>query len=82
MQEAPNMTSAYQALQHSERILHNIYKHLPVGIELYNKDGILIDLNDKEQEMFHLEKKEDLLGLDIFKNPMFPERNERAVEKE
>ena len=81
LQEAPNMTSAYQALQHSERILHNIYKHLPVGIELYNEDGILIDLNDKEQEMFHLEKKEDLLGLDIFKNPMFPEEMKERLRR-
>ena len=78
LQEAPNMT---QALQHSERILHNIYKHLPVGIELYNEDGILIDLNDKEQEMFHLEKKEDLLGLDIFKNPMFPEEMKERLRR-
>lgn len=81
LQEASNMTSAYQALQHSERILHNIYKHLPVGIELYNEDGILIDLNDKEQEMFHLEKKEDLLGLDIFKNPMFPEEMKERLRR-
>lgn len=81
LQEAPNMTSAYQALQHSERILHNIYKHLPVGIELYNKDGILIDLNDKELEMFHLDKKEDLLGLNIFKNPMFPEEMKERLRR-
>ena len=46
-QDGPRMASAYQALQNSERILHNIYKNLPVGIELYNKDGYLIDLNKR-----------------------------------
>ena len=44
-QDGPHMASAYQALQNSERILHNIYKNLPVGIELYNKDGYLLDLS-------------------------------------
>ena len=34
-QDGPHMASAYQALQNSERILHNIYKNIPVGIELY-----------------------------------------------
>ena len=47
-QDGPRMASAYQALQNSERILHNIYKNLPVGIELYNKYGYLLDLNKKE----------------------------------
>ena len=30
-------------------------------------------MNDKEQEMFHLKQKEDLLGINIFENPIFPE---------
>ena len=44
-QDSPHMASAYRALHNSERILHNIYKNIPVGIELYNKNGDLIDLN-------------------------------------
>ena len=67
------MASAYQALQNSERILHNIYKNLPVGIELYNKDGYLLDLNKKELEMFHITHKEKVIGINIFENPALPE---------
>ncbi|WP_073344948.1 PAS domain-containing sensor histidine kinase [Bacteroides congonensis] len=73
IQDAPDMASAYQALQYSERLLRKFFKHLPVGIELYNKDGFLMDLNDKELEMFHVDKKEDILGINIFDNPIFPE---------
>ncbi len=72
-QDSPRMASAYQALQNSERILHNIYKNLPVGIELYNKDGYLLDLNKKELEMFHITHKEKVIGINIFENPALPE---------
>ena len=72
-QDGPRMASAYPALQNSERILHNIYKNLPVGIELYNKDGYLLDLNKKELEMFHITHKEKVIGINIFENPALPE---------
>lgn len=72
-QDGPNMSTAYRALQHSERILHNIYKNLPVGIELYNAEGYLLDVNKKDMEMFHIARKEDILGVNILNNPIFPE---------
>ena len=81
VQDAPDMASAYQALQYSERLLYNIFKHLPIGIELYNMDGVLIDLNDKELEMFHVEKKEDILGINIFENPIFPKEMKERLKK-
>ena len=80
-QDGPDMSSASQALQERNRLLHNIYKYLPVGIELYNQEGILIDMNDKEQEMFHLKQKEDLLGINIFENPIFPEEMKSKLRK-
>lgn len=73
MQDRPDTAIACQALQRSERLLHNIYKNLPVGIELYNKEGVLVDLNDKELDLFHVDSKEELLGINIFENPVFPE---------
>lgn len=80
-QDGPDMSSASQALQERNRLLHNIYKYLPVGIELYNREGILIDMNDKEQEMFHLKQKEDLLRINIFENPIFPEEMKSKLRK-
>ena len=53
--------------------LQNIYKNLPAGIELYDKDGFMTDLNDKEMEIFGLRHKEDLIGLNIFDNPLLPQ---------
>lgn len=72
-----------RALDHSEKILRNIYKNLPVGIELYNKDGYLIDINDKEREMFGLTDINEVLGVNLFNNPNIPkEVKEKLRAKE
>ena len=81
VQDGPDMASAYQALQYSERLLSNIFKYLPIGIELYDMDGVLVDLNDKELEMFHIEKKEDVLGINIFENSIFPKEMKERLKK-
>ena len=61
------------ALDHREKILRNIYKNLPAGIELYDKDGYLIDINDKELEIFGLTDKNEVLGINLFDNPNIPQ---------
>ena len=81
VQDGPDMASAYQALQYSERLLSNIFKYLPIGIELYDMDGVLVDLNDKELEMFHIEKKEDVLGINLFENPILPKEMKERLKK-
>lgn len=53
--------------------LQNIYKNLPAGIELYDEDGFMTDLNDKEMEIFGLRHKEDVIGLNLFDNPLLPQ---------
>ena len=62
-----------RALDHSEKILRNIYKNLPAGIELYDKDGYLVDINDKEREIFGLTDVNEVLGINLFNNPNIPE---------
>ena len=79
-QEGIHIASAHQALRNSERILHNIYKNLPVGIELYDKDGQMVDLNKKDMEMFRISNKEDILGVNIFENPILPEEIKQKIK--
>ena len=71
------------ALDNSEKILRNIYKNLPAGVELYDKDGYLADINDKELEIFGLSDKNEALGVNLFDNPNIPsEVKERLRAKE
>ena len=60
---------AHEALDRSEKILRNIYTNIPVGIELYDENGYLVDLNNKDVEIFGLKNKEAVLGVNIFENP-------------
>ena len=71
------------ALDNSEKILRNIYKNLPAGVELYDKDGYLVDINDKELEIFGLSDKHEALGVYLIDNPNIPlEVKERLRAKE
>ena len=71
------------ALDNSEKILRNIYKNLPASVELYDKDGYLVDINDKELEIFGLSDKHEALGVNLFDNPNIPlEVKERLRAKE
>lgn len=64
------MARTNEALDHSEKLLRNIYTNIPVGIELYDKNGYLVDLNNMDVEIFGLPSKESVLGVNIFENPM------------
>ncbi len=56
------MARTNEALDHSEKLLRNIYTNIPVGIELYDKKGYLVDLNNMDVEIFGLPSKESVLG--------------------
>ena len=73
--------SAHEALDRSERLLRNIYQNIPVGIELYDKNGNLVDLNDKDLEMFGLARKEDALGINMFENHLIPEEMRERMKR-
>ena len=77
------MARTNEALDHSEKLLRNIYTNIPVGIELYDKKGYLVDLNNMDVEIFGLPSKESVLGLNIFENPMInDEIREKLISRE
>ena len=59
-------------IDHNEMIFRKLYVNLPVGVELYVRDGYLIDLNAKDMEIFGIRSKKDVLGVNIFSNPIMP----------
>ena len=59
-------------IDHNEMIFRKLYVNLPVGVELYDRDGYLIDLNTKDMEIFGIRSKKDVLGVNIFSNPILP----------
>lgn len=47
------------------------FNNLPVGVELYDSDGFLIDVNEADTQIFG-STREDLLGINLFRNPNVP----------
>lgn len=75
-----------RALDRSEKIFKNIFANIPAGVELYDRDGYLMDLNNKDMEIFGVRNKEDVIGVNFFENPNVPQdirnrvRNEDVVD--
>lgn len=76
--------TTHEALARNEKILNNVYRNLPAGVELYDEEGILLDLNDKDLEIFGIQNKEAVVGkVNIFKHPLISDDlKERIRNKE
>lgn len=61
-----------ETLGHNEMIFRNLYTNLPVGVEVYDRDGFLVDMNTKDMEIFGVKSKKDVLGVNLFDNPILP----------
>ena len=62
---------AHEAIYRNERFLRNIFDNIQVGVELYAPDGTLVDINNKDMEIFGV-TREKALGLNFFENPLVP----------
>ena len=55
--------------QRSEKLFHDIFTNIPVGLELYNKEGVLLDCNNRNLEIFGVGDKSRIIGLNLFESP-------------
>ena len=58
-----------QALDRSEKLFRNIFANIPAGVEIYDTDGFLVDVNNKNIEIFGIRDKADVIGNNLFENP-------------
>lgn len=72
----------HEALDQSEKLFRNIFANIPAGVEIYDKSGNLVDINNKDMETFGLTRKADVIGLNIFSNPNIPDEIKERIEKE
>jgi PAS domain S-box-containing protein len=56
-------------LQQSEEKFRGIYDQSPIAIEIYNKDGKLIDVNQETMKLFGVADKKYVLGFDLWADP-------------
>lgn len=80
------LRKANRAMSRSENLFKSIFDNIPAGVELYDKDGYLTDMNNRNLEIFGIAEKEPVLGINFFDNPNVPQairdrvRNEDLVD--
>ncbi|WP_418991469.1 ATP-binding protein [Alistipes sp.] len=71
--DTTDVRKAHEAIARNERLLRTIFDNIQVGVELYDKDGYMVDINNKDMEIFGVASKEDALGINFYDNPNIPE---------
>ena len=80
--DSTGSVQANRALDRSEKLFQNIFANIPAGVEIYDKDGYLIDLNNKDLEIFGVVNKSDVIGVNFFENPNVPQQIRDRVRNE
>lgn len=80
--DSTEAVKANKALDRSEKLFKSIFANIPAGVEIYDKDGFLIDLNNKDLEIFGVENKQDVIGVNFFENPNVPQHIRDRVRDE
>ena len=80
--DSTGSVQANRALDRSEKLFKNIFANIPAGVEIYDKDGYLIDLNNKDLEIFGVVNKSDVIGVNFFDNPNVPQNIRDRVRNE
>lgn len=70
--DVTDSVQTHQALDRSEKLFKNIFANIPAGVEIYDKEGYLLDLNNKDLEIFGVRDKADVIGVNLFENPNLP----------
>ena len=71
--DTTEVQKAHEAIYRNEELLRNIFDNIQVGVELYDRDGRLVDINNKDMEIFGVRDKADVLGICFFDNPNVPQ---------
>lgn len=65
----------------TDNLLHNIFNDLSVGLELYDKDGLMIDVNYSRLRSMGIKDKKDILGYNLFNYTSFSDEIKEQIRK-
>lgn len=65
----------------ADNLLHDIFNDLSVGLELYDKDGLMIDINYSRLRSMGMKDKKDILGYNLFNYTSFSDENREQIRK-
>lgn len=63
----------------TDSLLYNIFEHLSVGLELYDKSGFMIEVNHTELQSMGIKNREDLIGRSLFNIPSLSDEDKQQI---
>lgn len=72
--------NAERELRQKHSLIESIYNSVPVGIELYDRKGSLIEVNNYDMEMMGIESKKSVLGINLFGDPNTPDEIKQKTQ--
>lgn len=75
------MSKIRTRLEKSQKMLQNIFDNIPVGLEIYDREGYLLDLNEKDMELFGIADKKEVCGINLFEHPVIPEEIKNKLQR-
>jgi len=70
-----------KTLQIREEWWRGVFDHAPAAIGIFDSEGLLIDINKAGLELLSVKDRDDILGLNIFKDSRLPENVLVSVRK-
>ncbi len=58
-----------------------IFDKSPIGILIYDDNGKLVDANQSALEISGISKLEDILGINLFDNPVIAEKKNKLLKE-
>jgi PAS domain S-box-containing protein len=70
---------AEEALREREHKFRGIFEYSPIGIQLYDSEGRLLDVNQACLDMFGVTDASEVKGFNLFCDPNLPEESKRRL---
>ena len=72
---------AEEALRESEAKFRSIYEESPIGVELYDREGTLLDINRNCLEIFGISDASVVRGFKLFEDPNLSEEHKAQLRR-
>lgn len=69
------------ALMNKHRLLETVFENVPVGLEIYDKAGRLIDINKQEMNNLGIDNVAMVMGTKLDENPNLPEEVKASIRQ-
>jgi len=81
LQDVTEYKRMERELRHSEAKFRSIYEESPIGIELYDSKGELVDVNSACLDIFGVSDEAQIKGFKLFEDPNLSAENKKRLRK-